>query len=56
MESDGGIGVPTWNVAHWTNHPECVSRTWIEENPNPPATGAERWCHIQFDLTSLLDG
>ena len=55
MGSDGGILTPTWNVLHWTNHPECVRRTWFEEIPNPPAEGAERWYHVEFDLTSLLE-
>ena len=55
MGSEGGIITPTWNVLHWTNHPECVRRTWFEEIPNPPAEGAERWYHVEFDLTSLLE-
>ncbi len=41
--------------AYWTNHPECVTRTWIEEVTNPPVEGRERWFHIEFNLTSLLD-
>ena len=41
--------------AYWTNHPECVTRTWIEEIANPPVEGVQRWYHIEFDLTSLLD-
>ena len=41
--------------AHWTNHPECVRRTWIERISNPPVEGAERWFHMEFDLTSLFD-
>jgi len=40
--------------AYWTNHPECVTRTWIEEVTNPPVEGKERWFHIEFDLTSLF--
>jgi hypothetical protein len=54
MGSDGGRFDPTWYVMHWTNHPECVTRTWIEEVPNPPAEGAERWYHVAFDLASLF--
>jgi len=41
-------------TAYWTNHPECVRRTWVERITNPPAEGVERWFHIEFDLTSLL--
>lgn len=41
--------------AYWTNHPECVNRTWEEEVTKPPVKGKERWFHIEFDLTSLLD-
>ena len=38
----------------WTNHPECVTRTWVEEIVNPPVEGVQRWYHIEFDVTSLL--
>ncbi|MBI5481321.1 MAG: hypothetical protein HY906_20855, partial [Deltaproteobacteria bacterium] len=41
--------------AYWTNHPECVIRTWVEEIANPPVEGVERWFHIEFDVTSLVD-
>jgi len=40
--------------AYWTNHPECVKRTWIQEVTNPPTAGVARWYHIEFDLTGLL--
>lgn len=40
--------------AYWTNHPECVMETWIEEVSNPPVEGKERWFHIKFNLESLL--
>ncbi|MBI5481395.1 MAG: carboxypeptidase regulatory-like domain-containing protein [Deltaproteobacteria bacterium] len=40
---------------YWTNHPECVTRTWIQEVSSPPAEGVERWFHIEFDLMSLVD-
>jgi len=56
MPTDSGPLTRTWNVVHWTNHPECVKRTWIEEIPNPPAEGAERWYHVECDLGSILDG
>lgn len=39
---------------HWTNHPECVVETWVEQISNPPAIGVERWYHVVFDLTSML--
>jgi len=42
--------------AYWTNHPECVRRTWIEEIANPPVEGIQRWFHIEFDLSPLLAG
>ena len=54
MGSDGGILTPTWNVLHWTNHPECVKRTWFEEIPNPPAEGAERWYHFSWDWAAVF--
>jgi len=54
--SDSPVQTFTGEVAYWTNHPECVVRTWIEEIENPPAEGVERWFHIEFDLTPLLGG
>jgi len=39
---------------YWTNHPECVRRTWVERITNPPVEGTERWFHIVFDLTALI--
>lgn len=48
-------GKPEAVSRHWTNHPECVKRTWVEEIKNPPAEGVERWFHIEFDLALLLD-
>ncbi len=44
----------TGHFAYWTNHPECLVRTWVEEIENPPAAGVERWFHLEFDLTPLL--
>ncbi|MEW6364585.1 MAG: carboxypeptidase regulatory-like domain-containing protein [Acidobacteriota bacterium] len=41
--------------AFWTNHPECVRRTWIEVVQNQPVEGVERWFHIELDITSLVD-
>ena len=40
--------------AWWTNHPECVTGTWIEGVVNPPVEGTQRWFHVVFDVTSLL--
>ena len=54
--SDSEAQTFTGHVAYWTNHPECVVRTWIEEIENPPVEGVERWFHIEFDLTALLGG
>lgn len=42
---------PTGDVAHWTDHPEWVIRTWIEEETNPPVEGVERWFVVEFDLS-----
>jgi hypothetical protein len=39
---------------YWTNHPECIERTWVEQISNPPVEGIERWVHIEFDLASVL--
>ena len=44
----------TGERAYWTNHPECVTRTWVEEIVNPPVEGTHRWFHIEFDLTPLI--
>ncbi|MBM4095015.1 MAG: hypothetical protein FJ276_37230, partial [Planctomycetes bacterium] len=52
--TDAATDIKTDN-AHWTNHPECVKRTWVEKITNPPAAGAERWFHVEFDFTSLLE-
>jgi len=41
--------------AYWSNHPECITRTWVEEITNPPVEGTQRWFHIEFDLTSLVE-
>jgi hypothetical protein len=52
--NDAATDIKTDN-AYWTNHPGCVKRTWVEKITNPPAAGAERRFHVEFDLTSLLD-
>jgi hypothetical protein len=44
---------PTGDVAYWTNRPEWVTRTWIEEETNPPVEGVEHWFCIEFDLSEL---
>lgn len=44
---------PTGDMAYWTNHPEWVTRTWIEEETNPPVEGVEHWFVIEFDLSKL---
>lgn len=42
---------------YWTNHPECVVRTYIESVPCEDAVeGSERWYHIVFNVSTLLDG
>ncbi|HEC95256.1 MAG TPA: hypothetical protein ENI45_04750 [Thermoplasmatales archaeon] len=40
---------------YWTNCPECVKRTWVEEVRNPPVEGKERWFCIEFDLSPLFE-
>jgi hypothetical protein len=40
--------------AYWTNHPECVRRTWVERITNPPVAGTERWFHVEFDIGPLV--
>lgn len=45
----------TGDRAYWTDHPECVVDTFIEEITNPPAEGVERWFNIEFDLAPLFD-
>lgn len=52
--SDAEAQTFTGHFAYWTNHPECVVYTWVEEIENPPVEGVERWFHLQFDLTALL--
>jgi hypothetical protein len=39
--------------AYWTDHPECVTKTWIQEITNPPVPDTWRWFYIEFDLTNL---
>jgi hypothetical protein len=55
MVSATGADKPKPENKFWTNHPECVKRTRVEEITNPPAQGAERWFHIAFDLSTLLE-
>jgi len=52
-ESETHTDMEDW--AYWTNHPECVTRTWIEEITNSSVEGVPRWRHIEFDLTGLLE-
>ena len=51
--TDTGAEIKAHTV-YWTNHPECVKHTWVEKITNPPAKGAERWYHVEFDLGSLM--
>ena len=39
--------------AYWTDHPECVTQTWIEEINNLPVPDTWRWFYIEFNLTNL---
>ncbi len=40
--------------AFWTDHPECVTTTWVETIVNPPVAEENKWFNIEFDLTSML--
>ncbi|MCK4342639.1 MAG: hypothetical protein KAY37_13055 [Phycisphaerae bacterium] len=52
--SPSATHIPLEHVKYWTNPPECVMDNWVEVITNPPALGQEIWCHIEFDLASLL--
>jgi transglutaminase-like putative cysteine protease len=39
---------------YWTNRPDCVTGSRLEEITNPPVEGTERWLHITFDMECLL--
>ena len=40
---------------YWTNHPECVTGTYIETvTPSPDVEFTEQWFHIVFDVSSLF--
>ncbi len=54
--SESDFYTDTGERAFWTNHPECVLRTWVEEILNPPVEGTQRWFHVEFDLSSLIPG
>lgn len=54
MPSVSTVCESTGNEAYWTNHPECVVETYIEEITNPPVEGVEKWFHVVFDLNPLL--
>ncbi|MFH1038605.1 MAG: carboxypeptidase regulatory-like domain-containing protein [PVC group bacterium] len=40
--------------AYWTDHPECVIRTWTEETANSTTGESAGWFNIEFDLTTLV--
>jgi hypothetical protein len=42
--------VHTIDAIYWTNHPEWVTRTWIENVSNPPVPDTWRWFYVEFDL------
>jgi hypothetical protein len=42
-------------VETWTNHPECVVRTWEEDYNNQATQENSRWFSIEFDLTRLAE-
>jgi len=52
-ESDATTDTGEW--AYWTNHPECVIETYIETIVNPPVDEIQRWRHIVFDVSSLIE-
>jgi hypothetical protein len=41
--------------AWWTNRPECVTASWMEETVKPPRAEIERWFNLEFDLTPMVD-
>ncbi len=43
------------NTGYWTNHPECIKRTWIEKQENPPVVGIEQWIHFEVDISTLIE-
>lgn len=45
----------TGDTGYWTNHPECLLRTWVESVENPPADGVQQWFHLEFDLGPILN-
>jgi transglutaminase-like putative cysteine protease len=47
--------VHTINATYWTNHPEWVTRTWIENVTNPPVPDTFRWLYVEFDLSRAHD-
>ena len=54
MESD--YVTFTGVLTYWTNHPEWVVGTWMEEEVNPPVEGLERWFHIDFNRCQPVEG
>jgi len=56
LVTDTDSHTSTGDHAYWTNHPECVVSTWIEEIANPPIMETERWFYIKFDISSLING
>ncbi len=41
------------DLAHWTNYPDLITRTWLSEETNPPVAETRVWYNIDFDLTAL---
>jgi len=52
-DSVGATDTGEW--AYWTNHPECVVETYVEDLGEQPSGITQRWRHIVFDVTRLLE-
>lgn len=42
--------VKVLKFTHWTNHPECVVRTWIEEEKDSQTGEVLKWYNVEFKL------
>lgn len=51
-ESAGTSDTGEWRF--WTNHPECIVRTYEEVIDSEPSNIVQTWRHIVFDVSSLL--
>jgi transglutaminase-like putative cysteine protease len=52
-QSAGTSDTGEWR--YWTNHPECVVRTYEEVIDNMPSNVVQTWRHVVFDVSSLVE-